>query len=78
MGNPSFLEYVRRFLENSKYRVKVGKNTGVMGKPLFGITTISITADLLNEITKESRCVPDDISEGLLVWKVLEGTLASE
>ncbi|XP_018576418.1 serine protease HTRA2, mitochondrial-like [Anoplophora glabripennis] len=72
------VEYVRKFLENSKYRVKAGKNSGVLGKTLFGITTISISTDLLTEIMEEFKVIPNDVSEGLFIWKVLEGTLASE
>lgn len=65
-----FLEYVTKFLENSKFRLK---ETGFKGKTLFGITTISV-----NRLSTANGNVkmPKELTEGLLVWNVIEGTIA--
>ncbi|KAH1002852.1 hypothetical protein HUJ04_008887 [Dendroctonus ponderosae] len=47
-----------------------------IGQALFGLTTISITPELLVELSKENRIMPKDITHGLLVWKVIPGTSA--
>ncbi|KAG5886914.1 hypothetical protein JTB14_034190 [Gonioctena quinquepunctata] len=70
------VEYAKKFLENSKYRIKSGRSTGPMGKTLLGITTIAITPNVLSDLLRESK-IPKDVSEGLLVWKVIPGSPAS-
>ncbi|KAJ8970178.1 hypothetical protein NQ314_001324 [Rhamnusium bicolor] len=72
------VEYAKKFLENSKYRLKRTRSMGVMGKTLFGITTISITPDILADLLTENRNIPKDVDQGLLVWKIIQGTPASE
>ncbi|KAJ8925052.1 hypothetical protein NQ315_001223 [Exocentrus adspersus] len=70
------VEYVNKFLDNSKYRVKVTRNKGVMGKTLLGIATISITPEVMKDLLEQYST--RDGAQGLLVWKVVEGTPASE
>lgn len=46
---------------------------------LFGLTTISITSDLMIDLMQKKLLnFPKDVDEGLLVWKVLEGSIAQE
>ncbi|XP_044767034.1 serine protease HTRA2, mitochondrial-like [Coccinella septempunctata] len=46
---------------------------------LFGLTTIPITSDVLIDLMqKKLLTFPKDVDEGLLVWKILEGSLAQE
>ncbi|KAJ8973706.1 hypothetical protein NQ317_017908 [Molorchus minor] len=72
------VEYVKKFLERSKHRIKGGDSTGAQGKTLFGITTISITPDILLELLKENRNIPRDVNQGLLVWKIIQGCPAAK
>ncbi|KAH1008858.1 serine protease HTRA2, mitochondrial-like [Dendroctonus ponderosae] len=69
------VEYAKKFLENSKFRLNAS-NGDRIGQALFGLTTISITPELLVELSKENRIMPKDITHGLLVWKVIPGTSA--
>ncbi|XP_050507708.1 serine protease HTRA2, mitochondrial-like [Diabrotica virgifera virgifera] len=70
------VEYAKKFLENGKYRVKGLQYAGPMGKNLFGITTISITPEVVSELLRNNKDIPKDIKQGLLVWKILPGTAA--
>ncbi|XP_060534681.1 serine protease HTRA2, mitochondrial [Cylas formicarius] len=70
------VEYAKKFLENSKYRMSKLSSGTNRGKTLFGLTTISITAELLEELGKTNDQVPKNVSEGLLVWKIIPGTPA--
>ncbi|XP_074028714.1 serine protease HTRA2, mitochondrial [Leptinotarsa decemlineata] len=72
------VEYAKKFLENSKYRVKSGRSIGPMGKTLFGITTISITPEVLSDLLRENSKIPNDVIHGLLVWKIIPGSPASQ
>lgn len=70
-------EYAKKFLENSKYRVKSGKSIGPLGKTLFGITTISITSELMTDLLRQNKSIPTDLKQGLLVWKVIQDSPAA-
>ncbi|CAG9770948.1 unnamed protein product [Ceutorhynchus assimilis] len=69
------VEFVKKFLQNSKYRLvkSPGRKTS---KPVFGLTTITITPDLLVELHKENENIPKELTHGLLVWKIIPGTPA--
>ncbi|KAJ8957557.1 hypothetical protein NQ318_020597 [Aromia moschata] len=72
------VEYVKKFLDRSKHRLKAGESMGGLGRTLFGLTTISITPDIIIELVKENKNIPRDVNQGLLVWKIIQGTPASE
>lgn len=71
-----FPEYVQRFLENSKFRLQNIAAGHRVGKALFGLTTISINPDVLTDLSKNNSRVPEDVTQGLLVWKIIPGTPA--
>lgn len=71
-------EYAKKFLENSKYRIKSGKSIGPMGKTLYGITTISMTSEVMTDLLRQNQNIPVDIKQGLLVWKVLKDSPAAK
>lgn len=48
-----------------------------MGKTLFGITTISITTDVMTDLLRQNANIPEDINQGLLVWKILKDSPAA-
>lgn len=70
------VEYAKRFLENSKYGIKSANVGHKVGKTLFGLTTISLTPELLTDLDKEKSNIPKDVTKGLLVWKIIPGTPA--
>ncbi|CAH1099753.1 unnamed protein product [Psylliodes chrysocephalus] len=72
------VEYAKRFLENTKYKVKGMRSVGPMGKSLFGITTISITPEVVKELQRNNNQVPNDIKKGLLIWKIVPGTAGAK
>ncbi|KAL3283914.1 hypothetical protein HHI36_018083 [Cryptolaemus montrouzieri] len=46
---------------------------------LFGLTTIAITPDLLIDLLQnELLSIAKNVKEGLLIWKVLDGSVAKE
>lgn len=72
----TLLEYAKKFLENSKFRLqKQPKNNS---KALYGLTTISVTPELLTDLGKENPNIFKGVTQGLLVWKVIPGTPAHE
>ncbi|CAG9857425.1 unnamed protein product [Phyllotreta striolata] len=71
-------EYAKRFLENTKGKVKGTRYSGPMGRALFGITTISITPEVVEELRKNDARLPPDVASGLLVWKIVPGTAAAK
>ncbi|XP_076272056.1 serine protease HTRA2, mitochondrial-like isoform X2 [Rhynchophorus ferrugineus] len=71
------IEYVKKFLQNTKYRMDnllMGGNRAL--KTLFGITTIAITPEMLTDLRKEDSNIPKDLTYGLLVWKIIPDTPA--
>ncbi|KAL1516662.1 hypothetical protein ABEB36_000545 [Hypothenemus hampei] len=69
------VEYAKKFVENSKLRLQ-NITTRKVDKVLFGLTTISISPELLLEMSTENYNIAKDISHGLLVWKIIPGTPA--
>lgn len=54
------------------------RSVGPMGKSLFGITTISITPEVVKELQRNNNQVPNDIKKGLLIWKIVPGTAGAK
>ncbi|XP_045463862.1 serine protease HTRA2, mitochondrial-like [Harmonia axyridis] len=76
------IEYCLKFLRNCRtFNPPKGMhNYEVEGEmTLFGLTTIPITSSLLIDLMqKQLLTFPKNVDEGLLVWKVLESSLAQE
>ncbi|XP_030760731.1 serine protease HTRA2, mitochondrial-like [Sitophilus oryzae] len=72
------IEYVRKFLMNTKYRMENMARSTKGHKTLFGLTTIPITPDLLDDLKKDNSNLPKDITHGLLVWKIIPETPAEK
>nr|CAI5867806.1 unnamed protein product [Callosobruchus analis] len=72
------VEYANKFLEHSRYRIKNGKHKGPLGKTLFGITTISLSAEVLADLLRDNVNIPTDIENGLLVWKIVGDSAAAQ
>lgn len=43
----------------------------------MGITMLTLTDDILRELRQRSSTVPHDITQGVLVWKVIIGSPAN-
>nr|CAH7761835.1 unnamed protein product [Callosobruchus chinensis] len=72
------VEYANKFLEHSRYRIKNGKHKGPLGKTLFGITTISLSAEVVADLLRDNVNIPTDIENGLLVWKIVGDSAAAQ
>lgn len=70
--------YAKRFLQNTMYRKSFERQDENNGKHLFGMTTISVNLDIINELLRENKSIPEGLNEGLLVWKLLNGTPAQK
>uniref|UniRef100_A0A1B0CSJ1 Serine protease HTRA2, mitochondrial n=1 Tax=Lutzomyia longipalpis TaxID=7200 RepID=A0A1B0CSJ1_LUTLO len=71
------IDYAKDFLNRNKEKVRRG---GQQATPpprrYMGITMISITPDILQELRHRSHPVPNHITNGVLVWKVILGSPA--
>lgn len=65
--------YVKEFLDNSKKKVK-GSNLG--NRKYLGITMMTLTPQLIEELQMRSNHIPRNIQSGVLVWKVYFGSPA--
>ncbi|XP_063702843.1 serine protease HTRA2, mitochondrial [Culicoides brevitarsis] len=72
------IDYAKEFLVKSAERRKSGVAAG--DRPLvrryMGITMLSLTPEILQELKQRHHDVPDHISSGILVWKVIIGSPA--
>ncbi|KAM7360096.1 HTRA2-related serine protease [Cochliomyia hominivorax] len=72
------IDYVKLFLE----KVKERRKQGASGKPIqqakryMGITMLTLTNEILNELKNRSESLPSNLTHGVLVWKVIIGSPA--
>lgn len=72
------IDYVKLFLKKVQERRKQGS----AGKPVqqakryMGITMLTLTKDILNELKNRSESLPPNLQHGVLVWKVIIGSPA--
>lgn len=71
------LEYARQFLERTRFSPKYETKPPLDIKCL-GITTFSITPHLMRELLLQKKMIPEEVDQGVLIWKVLKGTPAEE
>lgn len=67
---------MKRFLENSRFKKTNELKTAPKSKTLFGIITISVSHEVINELMGKSNYMPHNVSHGLLVWKLLKDSPA--
>ncbi|XP_055697006.1 serine protease HTRA2, mitochondrial-like [Phlebotomus papatasi] len=71
------IDYAKKFLNRGKERIKKGGQKATPPhRRYMGITMISITPDILQELRHRSHPVPNHITSGVLVWKVILGSPA--
>lgn len=72
-----FLDYAKKFLDNSRVTNKPSLiNFEAKKRSSLGITTISVTPQLIAQLHEIHQSIPEEITHGVLVWKVMDGTLA--
>lgn len=71
------IDYVKIFLKRTLERRSKGSTTkGYPMRRYMGITMLTLTPDILNELKSRSHNVPDNVTHGVLVWKVIIGSPA--
>ena len=72
------IDYARNFLKLAEEKVKKGKLP--IEKPpsrrYMGITMLSLTPEIIGELKQRGTQIPDNIFNGILVWKVILGSPA--
>lgn len=71
------IDYAKRFVGRSILTATTGVTRAPPQKQL-GITTISITQDIVKDLLQKYRSIPDSVTQGIFVWKVINGTLAQK
>lgn len=72
------IDYVKNFLKLAEEKVKKGKLTepAVPKRKYMGITMLSLTDDIIRELKQRGSNLPENITHGILVWKVVQGSPA--
>lgn len=67
------IDYVKLFLRKVEERRKRGskRQTSQTSKRYMGITMLTLTTDILNELRMRSDHFPSNLKHGVLVWKVV-------
>ncbi|XP_055384791.1 serine protease HTRA2, mitochondrial [Condylostylus longicornis] len=74
------IDYAKNFLKKSEERRKKGGSV-TPGGPIrryVGITMLTLTNEILTELKHRSDTVPENITHGVLVWKVIVGSPAHQ
>lgn len=73
------IDYVKNFLKLAEEKVKKGKSMTDVNTPkrrYMGITMLSLTDDIIRELKQRGSNLPENITHGILVWKVILGSPA--
>lgn len=73
------IDYAKNFLKLAEEKVKKGRSSmeqNPPGRRYMGITMLSLTPQILAELKQRGSQVPDQILNGILVWKVILGSPA--
>ncbi|EFA00185.1 Serine protease HTRA2, mitochondrial-like Protein [Tribolium castaneum] len=65
-------DYVKEFLKESLKKAGKVKHS----RRYMGITMLTLTPEILNELQQRNQFVPADVKSGVLVWKVILGSPA--
>lgn len=71
------IDYVKNFLKLADEKLKKGKSLVDRDEPkrrYMGITMLSLTPDIIRELKQRGSNIPDNITHGILVWKVISGS----
>lgn len=69
------INYVKNFLKLADEQVKKGKllQPNVPKRRYMGITMLSLTDDIIRELKQRQSNLPENVTHGILVWKVVQG-----
>lgn len=72
------IDYVKQFIQKTAERRKQGKTsrTTTLTKRYMGITMLTLTDDLLQELRIRNNNVAPDVKHGVLIWRVIVGSPA--
>lgn len=69
------LDYVKKFLDRSVLSVRALKQQKPKEK-FLGITTIALNKEIVKELLFDEHFITTGVDHGVLIWKVMEGTVA--
>lgn len=69
------LDYVQKFLDRSVLTARELKPKKPKEK-FLGITTIALNKEIVKELLYDEHFITCDVDHGVLVWKVMDGTIA--
>lgn len=72
------IDYAKQFLERAKDRSKKKQNSRDK-RPVrryMGITMLTLSDDIIHELRQKSHPIPNSVTNGVLVWKVILGSPA--
>ena len=74
------IDYAREFLRKAEERVKGGVPSiePATTRRYMGITMLTLTPDIIRELKQRGSQLPDNIQNGILVWKVILGSPAHQ
>lgn len=74
------IDYAREFLRKAEERVKGGAPPAepASNRRYMGITMLTLTPDIIRELKQRGSQLPDNIQNGILVWKVILGSPAHQ
>lgn len=72
------IDYAKNFLQKGTERRERGSKGDVIGpvRRYMGITMLTLSDDILRELRERSHFVSDEVTAGVLVWKVILGSPA--
>lgn len=71
------IEYAKHFLEKTRFSPNFQEKPS-LDVNCLGITTFSVTPYLTRELLLQKKLIPEEVDQGVLIWKVLKGTPADE
>ncbi|XP_021931088.1 serine protease HTRA2, mitochondrial isoform X3 [Zootermopsis nevadensis] len=71
------VDYAKDFLHKTEERHKAGGSVSSVPKRRYmGITMLTLTPQIIHELQARNHQVPEDVTRGVLVWKVVIGSPA--
>ncbi len=71
------IDYVKNFLKLANEKVKKGRTSDSTTKRRYmGITMLSLTDNIIRELKQRGSNLPENVTHGILVWKVVQGSPA--
>lgn len=71
------IDYAKQFLQRAKDRgQKKDSKSSRAVRRYMGITMLTLTEEILQELRQRSHAIPNSLESGVLVWKVIMGSPA--